>query len=110
MQSQQVLWISVCLSVAEINTFSLVSGLQLAIFFLSFICLLLVTECSFPPSPLKFMQSAYLLSGFLPLIVGYIVGVEPKKRSSDLKRQEIKKCKPSVKTYHTLKECCLSPS
>lgn len=109
MQSQQLLWISVCLYVAEINTFSLVSGLQFAFFF-SFIYLLLVTECSFPPSPLKFMQSAYLFSGFLPVIVGYIVGVEPNKRSSDLKRQEIKKCKQSVKTYLTLKECCLSPS
>lgn len=33
MQSQQLLWISVCLYVAEINTFSLVSGLQFAFFF-----------------------------------------------------------------------------
>lgn len=43
---------SLCLYAAEINTFSLLSGLQVAIFF-SFIYLLSVTECNFPPPLLK---------------------------------------------------------
>lgn len=94
--------LNICLSVcaAEINTFSFLSGLLFAIFFL--IYLMSVTECNFPPSLLSSCYQHICFQAFLLLdTVGCTVGEELNERQSYLKRQEIKKCMQFVETYCT---------